>query len=449
MSVKPDAPQISADTWLTAQHAVLGSVLLDHDLIPKLIHETSRSDFAGPCRTVYIAIEKLFRSGNPIDLVSIAHELGDAYRKFLMELMSITPTTAHFDYHLQLCREQARVQEIHDIAGKLLSADSVDDIRPLLEQAASLMIDKSRNNVKDAGELLRDFMERMQSTVNYLPWPIAVCSDNIQSEPGDFIIIGAEPSVGKTAFALQCGWFWAKTMKVGFFSFETRSQKLFDRKMASEAGLDMEKIKHRRIGDADWDHIWQAQPGITECSIRLIEAAGYSTADIRAEIMRYGFDIIIIDYLQLVTSRGHNRYEEVTKISLDLHLMAQRMGVTIVGLSQLSRTDEDRRPRNSDLRESGQLEQDADVIMMLWHEKKSNPRGNRNLTVTKNKEGEWFETLLAFDGKHQLFSKALRTGETVAKYVADGKKARRQNREPEQMAFAELPNDTQVPFERS
>jgi hypothetical protein len=101
------------------------------------------------------------------------------------------------------------------------------------------------------------------------------------------------------------------------------------------------------------------------------------------------------------------------------------------------------------VRESGQLEQDADVIIMLWHEKKSNPRGNRYLTVTKNKEGEWFETLLAFDGKHQLFSKAQRTGETVAKYVADGKKARRQNREPEQMAFAELPNDTQVPFERS
>lgn len=437
---------VPSEEWVNVQQAVLGSVLLDHSLVPKLIHETSSADFSGPCQTVYNAIEKIFQSGNPIDVVIIAHELGDAYRKYLADLMAITPTTAHFDRHLQICREQARVQAIHDIAGKLLAADSVETIRPLLEQASTMMVDKNRNNVMDASALLHDFMERMQKPANYLQWPISVCTENIQSEPGDFIVIGAEPSVGKTAFALQCGWFWAKTMKVGFFSFETRSRKLFDRKMASESGLDMEKIKHRRINQGDWERIWCAQPGITNCSIRMIEAAGYSTADIRAEIMRYGFDIIIIDYIQLVTARGHNRYEEVTKISLDLHSMAQRMGVTIVGLSQLSRTDEDRRPKNSDLRESGQIEQDADVIIMLWHEKKSNPRGNRNLTVTKNKEGEWFETLLAFDGKHQLFSKALRTGETVAKYVADGKKARRHNREPEQMQFAELPNDTQVPF---
>ena len=449
MPVKSDVPQLSADAWLTAQHAVLGSVLLDHSLIPKLMHEANSSDFSGPCRTVYNAIAKLFQSGNPVDLVSIAHGLGDAYRKFLVELMEITPTTTHFDHYLHLCREQSRIIAVRDIALRLQTAGSFQEMRNLIETAASMLVDRYRDNSMDAYELLHSFIERMQKPANYMPWPITVCSDNIQSEPGDFIIIGAEPSVGKTAFALQCGWFWAKNKKVGFFSFETRSQKLFDRKMASEAGLDMEKIKHRRIGDADWDHIWQAQPGITECSIRLIEAAGYSTADIRAEIVRYGFDIIIIDYLQLVESKGYNRYEEVTRISRDLHLMAQRMGVTIVALSQLSRTDEDRRPRNSDLRESGQLEQDADVIIMLWHEKKSNPRGNRYLTVTKSKEGEWFETLLAFDGKHQLFSKAQRTGETVAKYVADGKKARRQNREPEQMAFAELPDDTQVPFERS
>lgn len=438
--------RVPSEQWVDVQQAILGSVLLDHTLIPKLIHETRSSDFSGPCLAVYNAIAKIFQSGNPIDVVIIADELGTAYRQYLVDLMAITPTTAHFDRHLQICREQSRVQSIHELSGKLLAATSVDEMRPLLEQATELLVDKNRNNVMDAAALLHDFMERMQKPANYLPWPLQVCSENIQSEPGDFIIIGAEPSVGKTAFALQCGWFWAKSMKVGFFSFETRSRKLFDRKMASEAGLDMEKIKHRRINKEDWERVWYAQPGITACSIRLIEAAGYTTADIRAEIMRYGFDIIIIDYLQLVISRGHNRYEEVTKISLDLHSMAQRMGVTIVGLSQLSRTDEDRRPKNSDLRESGQLEQDADVILMLWHEKKSNPRGNRNLTVTKNKEGEWFETLLAFDGKHQLFSKALRTGETVAKYVADGKKARRHNREPVQMQFAELPHDTQVPF---
>ena len=438
--------RIPSEKWADVQHAVLGSVLLDYTLVPKLIHETSSTDFCGPCRTVYNAIEKIFQSGSPFDIIILANELGDAYREYLVHLMEITPTTAHFDYHLQICRDQSRVQAIHDIAGKLLAADSVDAVRPLLEQAATMMVDKNRDNVKDPAALLHSFMERQNVPANYMQWPIAACNEEIQSTPGDFIIIGAEPSVGKTAFALQCAWFLSKSKKVGFFSFETSAQKLFDRKMASEAGLDMRKIKHRQLTQQDWDNVWRSQPSITAANIKLIQAAGYTTADIRAEIMSNGFDIVVIDYLQLVVSRGNNRYEQVTNVSLDLHAMAQRMGVTIIGLSQLSRTDDDRRPRNSDLRESGQLEQDADVILMLWHEKKSNPRGNRWLTATKNKEGELFEVLLAFDGAHQIFSKALRTGETVAKYVADGKKARRHNREPEQMAFAEIPNDTQVPF---
>lgn len=437
---------VTGEAWLQAQYSVLGSALIDPRAVPAVMSGTCEADYNSACKNVYAAMRKLFERGDPVDPVSVNDALGGKYIDFIKQLMDITPTAANVEYYAKLCRQQSKIHAVQSIAGDIIAADSVDDVRRLIEQAAALMVDKNRDNVMDAPALLRDFMNRQNNPANYMQWPIAACNDEIQSSQGDFIIIGAEPSVGKTAFALQCAWFLSKSARVGFFSFETSSQKLFDRKMASEAGLDMRKIKHRQLTQQDWDNVWKAQPSITSANIKLIQAAGYSTADIRAEIMSNGFDIVVIDYIQLVTSRGHNRYEQVTNVSLDLHAMAQRMGVTIIGLSQLSRTDDDRRPRNSDLRESGQLEQDADVILMLWHEKKSNPRGNRWLTATKNKEGELFEVLLAFDGAHQIFTKALRTGETVAKYVADGKKARRQNREPEQVAFAELPNDTQVPF---
>jgi replicative DNA helicase len=188
---------------------------------------------------------------------------------------------------------------------------------------------------------------------------------------------------------------------------------------------------------------------ISESKLELIPAAGMTTADIRAKIIEGGYKLVVIDYLQLISSGGSSRYEKVTSISIDLHTMAQSLGVTVVALSQLSRSDDDHQPRNSDLRESGQLEQDADVIIMLKLEKQADPSGNRKVFVTKNKEGELFMSMMAFDGKHQTFSKAPRTGETIDKYVNDGKKSRRLNKQTAQAAQEQmtiLPDNTPVPF---
>jgi replicative DNA helicase len=173
-----------------------------------------------------------------------------------------------------------------------------------------------------------------------------------------------------------------------------------------------------------------------------------TTADIRAKIQERGYQVVVIDYLQLMRAKGGSRYEQVTNISLDLHTIAQTLGVTVVALSQLSRSADDHTPKNSDLRESGQLEQDADVIMMMKLEKQTEPSGPRKLFVTKNKEGELFMTQLSFIGKYQTFFKASRTGEVVSKMQADGKRARNQNKAiamAEQMSI--LPQGTAVPFE--
>lgn len=439
---------MTGEDWLQAQYSVLGAALLGEKTAVRVLSETEERDYSGTCLTVYKAMHRLFRQGKPLDPVSIGAALGGEYRGFLAELMEISPTAANVDYHIQLCREQARVLAIRELADQLRTAETTDDLRGLLEQANGLMVTRQTRKAVNMTDALHSFMERHSKQITYLSWPIREFNDHLFSEPGDFIIIGAEPSVGKTAFALQCAWHWAGEKKVGFFTFETSAEKLFDRKMASIAELHMQSIKRNDISNAQWDRICRNTEEITSRHLELVPAAGMTTADIRSRILEGGYEIIIIDYLQLISARGASRYEQVTGISIDLHNMAQSLGVTIVALSQLSRSDDDRMPRNSDLRESGQLEQDADIVIMLKLDKQSQPRGPRKAVVTKNKEGELFGILLDFDGRHQTFSKARQTGDVVGKLSADGKKARQRNREAAQATgqMAILPDDYNVPF---
>ena len=437
------------ESWLQAQYSVLGSVLIDSDLAPKVIQQTRASDFQGECKTVYSAMMKLFQDGTPVDPVTVAHALGPAYRDLIRQLMEVTPSAANVDSYIQICREQAKVVSIRGIAEKLLIAENSDAVQKLLEEANALMVEKPSLRIVTMAEALKSFFERHTGDVEYLTWPISALNDRLYSEPGDFIIIGGYPSTGKSAWSLQCAQHWAKRMKVGFFSLETGDKKMFDRIMSSIADLTMDDIKRNQITEAQWNHIIELSPGITAQDLELIPAAGMTPADIRSVTMMKGYKLIIIDYVQLVIASGANRTEQVTNISMALHRMAQDMGVTVVALSQLKRKDSDSTPESSDLRESGQLEQDADLIMTLKLEKKEDPGGNRKLYITKNKEGTCFMTTLAFDGKHQTFTKALQTGQTISKLIADGKKAQRRAGEAaliDSFQMSMLPKDTEVPF---
>jgi len=438
---------MTAQDWLDAQNSVIGSALIEPELVPQVIRQTRSTDYSGPCQTIYNTMVKLFQSGTPVDVVSLASALGSDYRGYLMQLMQITPTAANLDHYIQLCREQAKVMQVKAIASQLAGAESSGDIRKLLDEANGLMVDKPTLRITTMADALKSFMTRHTGQVKYTTWPIRELNDHLYAEPGDFILIGGFPSSGKSAFSLQCAWHWARDAKVGFFSLETSSEKLFDRQMASVVELSMSDIKRNSLTSADWDRVAAMSGEIVARNLELIPAAGMTPADIRSVTTMRGYKIIIIDYVQLLHTSGINRTEQVTNISLALHRMAQDMQVTIVALSQLKRKGDDSTPENSDLRESGQLEQDADIIMMLKLEKKDAPGGNRELFITKNKEGECFKTLLAFDGRHQTFTKAQRTGETVSKLKADGKRAQHQRREaeadPGQMTM--LPPSTPIP----
>lgn len=444
--------ELTNESWLNAQYSVLGSALIDQQVVPKVLHETRESDYFGTCQTVYKALRKLFNAGSPVDPVSVKAQLGDSYMEFILQLMEITPTAANIDMYIALCKEQARTNQLRDIARQMTEEEDGDKLRSLLEQASGMMVQRSSLKITTMADALQSFMERHTRQTNYLTWPVGELNDRLYAEPGDFIIIGGYPSTGKSAWALQCAWHWARNYKVGFFSLETSSEKLFDRQMASVVKLSMDQIKRNTLGEKDWERICTMTTEITSRNLELIPAAGMTPADVRAVTMMRGYQIIFVDYLQLLQGSGENRTTQVTQISIALHTLAQSMGVTVVALSQLARQGKQEKntaPDMSALRESGQIEQDADLIMMLSLQDKDNPAGPRELRIRKNKEGTCPNILLDFDGKHQTFSKAARTGDVVSKYVHEGKKAQRQNRNNAPVPDAQmtmLPDSTPVPF---
>lgn len=439
------------ENWQRFQEAVLGSALIEPDLVPKVISTTRKADFCGPAQTVRNAMDQLLQAGKPVDIVSLAAALGGDYRSYLAQLMELTPTAANVDYYIDLCREQAKVCTIRSLAAELAEQTTSEGIRKLLEKANALMVDKASLKIRTMEDLLHSFMDRHSRQAIYLSWPIHELNDRLYCERGDFILVGGYPSAGKSAWSLQCAWHWAQKHKVGFFSLETSPDKLFDRLSSHMMGLSMDDIKRNNISQQQWDGICQDVARVTAGKLEIIPAAGMSPADIRSVIMMRRYEIVIVDYVQLIAAAGGNRTEQVTNISLALHRMAQDMGVTIVALSQLKRKGDDSTPESSDLRESGQLEQDADVIMMLKLKDKDQPGGPRGLYITKNKEGSCPMITLDFDGKHQTFSKAHRTAEVMQQLRASAKKAKRQNREAaRQEADGQmelLPLSTPVPFE--
>lgn len=397
--------RIDAETWLQAQYSVLGSVLISPEVAPRVMAETRAEDFSGPCLTVYQTMQEIFRTGFPVDPVSVAHKLAPEYHKFLTELMQITPTAANVDSYISICRAQSSVLTCRQIAQQIGETTDVETLRELLAQATGLVTSAQPRTVLGMADALQHFMERPAKKGCYLKWPISELDDFLYVSPGKLVILAAEPSVGKTAFALQAASTWAERKRVGFFSFETDPDSLFERLVAGIAGISMRDIKRNTIPQRAWDSLCQVAGQVTNLKLDLISAAGMTPADIRAKILESGYQVVIVDYLQIVTAKGGSRYEQVTNISIDLHRIAQSLGVTILALAQVSRSDDERAPRNSDLRESGQIEQDADVIIFLQLAKRSQPAGPRKLYVTKNKDGELLQMVLNFDGLHQTFSK--------------------------------------------
>lgn len=398
---------LNHECWLEAQHGVLGSVLIAPKLASQVISQMTDSDFSGKCVAVFQAIRHIFSQGLPVDVVTIRDKLGADYGSFLVQLMEITPTAAHCQTYIDLAKKQARTAQLRAIGQQMADAEDPVEVQTLLEKAIAVNAENHSLRAVTMFDAVVNFTHRMTSAPpEYLPWPIKGMQKKLNTEQGDFVILGARPSVGKTALALQSAWTMAATKKVGFFSLETGVKKLTDRQIANVCGIPLNEIKHCRLNEHGYQRVMEFANGeAKKRRLEIIQSAGSTVAEVCAYASARQYDVIYIDYLQILSASGKTEYERATEISLSLHRFSQSSGVTVVALSQLSRTGDGGDPGMAALRASGQIEQDADAVLLLYLENEETPNGPRILRCAKNKDGERFRVKLNFDGKHQRFTK--------------------------------------------
>ena len=268
-----------------------------------------------------------------------------------------------------------------------------------------LMVTRSAVRAISATEAATDFCDRMTETPEYLSWGIPGIDGKVFAERGDLILLGGYPSAGKTLLAVQFALCLSRIYRVGFFSLETSARKLTDRVMSHVSQVPLLKIKQRDLNDADWAAIATASSELSKLPFSIVEASGMSVHDIQAVSLNQRFDVIFVDYLQLINEKGKDRYETVTNISQRLHTFSQSSGVAVIALSQLSRpekqTGKPKPPTMASFRESGQIEQDADVAFILYPSDPDDNYSTRILKIAKNKEGEKAKIEFDFDGATQ------------------------------------------------
>ena len=394
---------------LSAELAVIGCMVTDPELSGPILETVREEDFEDAAlRSIFTAARGVFLSGRPTDPVLVLDAAGKAYEPRIREAIQNTPTTAFWYNYVHDLREAGALRRLNAAGLRVATAGTAADAREALAEAEGLVTDRPDLRIFGVGEAMEDFRKRMEDKRRppYLPWPWPSLDKRLRAEPGDLIILGADSSVGKTALALQMAWTIAACgRRTGFFSLETSAKKLADRIAAQQASVSMERIKeHKLEGD---EPIWAEQTARAAARIPLdlIEAAGYSVADVRSVTLSRRYEVIFCDYVQLLTAPGKDRWEIVTSVSMDLHRLAQELGVAVIGLSQITAVDRKAKkaPDKDSLRESRQLKQDADVIMMLRLDDPEDTSSFRWLDVAKNKDGPLSQICLAFDPRYLTF----------------------------------------------
>lgn len=398
---------MNTDRIFDAEAAVIGSVLISPEIIGDVMLRVMQDDFLHPeYRHLYQAIHALWMQRKPVDAVTVLAEAGDAYRDLIRQAMAVTPTAANWTAYADILVEQTRLARLKECAAEIIGAASLDDARAAMSVADKLLCSRRDARIVTFAQGVRDFLERQtaKEPPKYFPWGIRRLDEHLYAEAGDMIVIGGAPSSGKTLLASQFAYHMAlRGLHVGIFSLETSGRKLYDRLMSQAANVPFEAIKRYAIRQQDLEAVENLKSVADKIRYDVIDASGFSVADVQSVALAERYDVIFVDYLQLLQAKGMSRVEDVTNISIALHTMARRTGITVVALSQLSRPDKTARgraPTMSDLRESGQIEQDADAIMLLKLAKDEDRNGDRILTIAKNKEGECGVIRLGFDALH-------------------------------------------------
>lgn len=409
-----------------AEQAVLGAMLIDTRCVPDVVEALSGGDFYLKAnRDIYETIYRMFNFAVPIDPVTVLDQMklagvydDNATPGYLLQLMEITPTAANFREYVEIVKDKALLRRVYETAGELTSlvqegGETAQTVLDLAEQRIfSIRQGRDTQGLEPLSKILPKLFERLQELSaqgSDIPGTATGFGDLDRTltgiHPSELILLAARPGMGKTSFALNillhAGKFSGKA--VAFFSLEMSREQLATRLISSEAFLDNRKLLTGKLNQDDWDKIVLASTALSHTKIFIDDNPSLSVADMKAKCRRVeNLGLVIIDYLQLMQSSGsgvryagENRQQVVADISRALKIMAKELRVPVLCLSQLSRANEsrsDKRPMLSDLRESGAIEQDADVVMFLYRDdyynKDSDKRNQAECIIAKNRRGE-------------------------------------------------------------
>ena len=394
--------------WLSqTEYAVIGALLIDQSGIGEVVEKLKPDAFSiKPLREVYEAIVKLHFDSSPISAASVLNAVGAVYEPIIKQSVEFAPfARSDVPFYAGVLMEQSRLGRIKATAAELAASETMEAANASMGALNGLMVTRSAVRAVSAEDAATEFCSRMTATPEYLAWGVPAIDGKVFAERGDLILLGGYPSAGKTLLAVQFALCLSNTYRVGFFSLETSARKLTDRVMSHMSQVPLLKIKRRDLNDADWEAIAAASADLSKLQFSIIEASGMSVHDIQAVSLNQRFDIIFVDYLQLINEKGKDRYETVTNISQRLHTFSQSSGVAVIALSQLSRpekqTGKPKPPTMASFRESGQIEQDADVAFILYPSDPDDNYSTRILKIAKNKEGEKAKIEFDFDGATQ------------------------------------------------
>ncbi|MBM7567913.1 replicative DNA helicase [Paenibacillus sacheonensis] len=418
---------------MEAEQAVLGAVLLQTEALITAMERLRSEDFYLPShQLIYDAMVELGESGQPIDLVTLMSYLQDRQQleeiggvSYLSKLANAVPTAANVDYYAQIVEEKSMMRRLIRTATNIVSDGyaAADDVGLMLSDAEARIMELSNRRSSSGFISIRDVLMEVFERVEHLYSNKGGASgipsgfsdlDKMTSgfQRNDLIIVAARPSVGKTAFALNIAQNVGVRARetVAIFSLEMSAAQLVQRMICAESNVDAGRMRTGELIGDDWEKLTMAIGSLSEAQIYIDDTPGITVADIRAKCRRLkkerGLGMILIDYLQLIQGRGkagENRQQEVSEISRTLKQIARELEVPVIALSQLSRGVEqrqDKRPMMSDLRESGSIEQDADIVAFLYrddyYDKESEKKNIIEIIIAKQRNGPVGTVELAF-----------------------------------------------------
>ncbi|WP_218918233.1 replicative DNA helicase [Desulfobulbus propionicus] len=435
------SPRVLPPQNIEAEQAVLGTILLQDKALLKIVEVLEPEDFYRDAhKTIYAAMRTLFEKREPHDLITVTGLLGDQNKleevggaAYLASLTDIIPFSGTLVHHAQIIRKKSILRKLIQTTSEVAARcyDAQDDIETLVDQAEKTIFEIAHSNkgqgFQPMGTIVPRAFERITRLFDKQEHITGVATgydelDRMTAglQPAELIILAARPSMGKTALAMNIVQHAALIGKVAVavFSLEMSMESLALRMLCSVGRIDSQRIRTGKLHDNDWPKLTRATGMLADAPIYIDDTPGLTVLEMRAKARRlkseHDLGLIVVDYLQLMQgkSNSENRAQEISEISRSLKAMAKELDVPVLALSQLNRSLEnrtDKRPQLADLRESGAIEQDADVIMFIYRDEvynraEDNPnRGLAEIIVGKQRNGPTGMIKLTFLGEYTTF----------------------------------------------